>query len=136
MSLHLHCPFCGELLAEDQLMVVTSTREGTRQETYELACRCGTRLRLQLPPERWTPPRRRRTGRGRARPRKVGSRVETVPESAATDDSPAVQPTAERPFPFTPWQYARLLMLRGRVLDGELAESAETGDAAGDNAPK
>src|SRR5205823_13588386 len=40
MSLHLHCPYCGELLAEDQLVVTTSAREGTRQETYELACRC------------------------------------------------------------------------------------------------
>src|SRR4051794_19717036 len=69
MSLHLHCPLCGELLAEDQSMVITSTREGTRQETFDLACRCGTRLRLQLPPERWSPPRRRRRGRGHAKPR-------------------------------------------------------------------
>ena len=135
MSLHLHCPFCGELLAEDQLMVVTSTREGTRQETYELACRCGTRLRLQLPPERWSPPRRRRSGRGRGRPPKQVARVDVLPQAAA-EDAPAVQPTAERPFPFTPWQYARLLMLRGRVLDGELVESAEIDDAASDNAPK
>jgi hypothetical protein len=135
MSLHLHCPFCGELLAEDQLMVVTSTREGTRQETYELACRCGTRLRLQLPPERWSPPRRRRPGRGRGRPRKQAARVDVLPQAAA-DQAPAAQPTAERPYPFTPWQYARLLMLRGRVLDGELVESAETDDAASDNTPK
>jgi hypothetical protein len=129
MSLHLHCPFCGELLAEDQLMVVTSTREGTRQETYELACRCGTRLRLQLPLERWTPPRRRRLGRGRGRPKKLAARVETAPDGARPDDAPAAQPNAEHPFPFTPWQYARLLMLRGRVQDGDLAETADTDDA-------
>src|SRR3954468_21569005 len=67
MSLHLHCPYCGELLAEDQQVVTTSAREGTRQETYDLACQCGTRLRLQLPPERWAPNRRRRHGRNRGR---------------------------------------------------------------------
>jgi hypothetical protein len=125
MSVHLHCPLCGELLAEDQSMVVTSTREGTRQETYDLACRCGTRLRLQLPPERWSPPRRRRRGRGAAKPRRGGSRTETL---VSTDEKEAVLPTAERPYPFTPWQYARLLMLRGRVQDGEIGEPEETAD--------
>src|SRR5215211_4741054 len=122
MSLHLHCPFCGELLAEDQVMVTTSARDGTRQETYELACRCGTRLRLQLPPERWSPPRRRRRGRGHAKPRRTSPNVETL-DGAEQQDAPA--PTAERPFPFTHWQYARLLMLRGRVQDGEIREPEE-----------
>src|SRR3954453_15828133 len=98
MSMHLHCPLCGELLAEDQSMVVTSTREGTRQETYDLACRCGTRLRLQLPPERWPPPRRRRGGRGHPKPRQKAPRVETLPV-AETEDK---LPSAEHPFPFTP----------------------------------
>jgi hypothetical protein len=124
MALHLHCPLCGELLAEDQSMVITSTREGTRQETYDLACRCGTRLRLQLPPERWSPSRRRR-GRGHAKPRRTGPRPEAVP---VADEKETVLPTAERPFPFTPWQYARLLMLRGRVQDGEIRERGETAD--------
>jgi hypothetical protein len=125
MSVHLHCPLCGELLAEDQSMVVTSTREGTRQETYDLACRCGTRLRLQLPPERWSPPRRRRRGRGVAKPRRGGARTETL---VSADEKAPVLPTAERPYPFTPWQYARLLMLRGRVQDGEIQEPEETPD--------
>ncbi|HEY7066615.1 MAG TPA: hypothetical protein VII06_34400 [Chloroflexota bacterium] len=124
MALHLHCPLCGEMLAEDQLMVVTSTREGTRQETYDLACRCGTRLRLQLPPERWTPPRRRRRGRGHVKPRQKAARTEALPVTDAADTAP----TAEHPFPFTPWQYAHLLMLRGRVQDGEVRESEETAD--------
>jgi hypothetical protein len=124
MSVHLHCPLCGELLAEDQQVVVTSTREGTRQETYDLACRCGTRLRLQLPPERWSP-RRRRPGRGRTRPRRTAQRVDS---HAAPEETPAAPPSAERPFPFTPWQYARLLMLRGRVQDGELRDSEEMPD--------
>jgi hypothetical protein len=122
MSLHLHCPLCGELLAEDQSMVITSTREGTRQETYDLACRCGTRLRLQLPPERWSPPRRRRRGRGAAKPRRTNPRAEALP---VADEMEGIVPTAERPFPFTPWQYARLLMLRGRVQDGEIREPEE-----------
>jgi len=125
MSVHLHCPLCGELLAEDQSMVVTSTREGTRQETYDLACRCGTRLRLQLPPERWSPRRRRRRGAGVAKPRRGGARTETL---VTADEKEAVRPTAERPFPFTPWQYARLLMLRGRVQDGEIREPEESAD--------
>jgi hypothetical protein len=125
MSLHLHCPLCGELLSEDQSMVITSTREGTRQETYDLACRCGTRLRLQLPPERWSPPRRRRRGRGHAKPRRSGPGVETL---SVADEKESPPPTAERPFPFTPWQYARLLMLRGRVQDGEIVEPEETPD--------
>ena len=128
MSLHLHCPYCGELLAEDQQVVTTSTREGTRQETYDLACRCGTRLRLQLPPERWSPPRRRRRGRPGQRSRRTGP--ERVPASPVGDE-PAVQPTADRPFPFTPWQYARLLLLRGRVREGEVVEEGPAeGDAA------
>ena len=125
MSLHLHCPYCGELLAEDQLMVITSAREGTRQETYDLACRCGTRVRLQLPPERWTPSRQRRRGRSRPRLRRDGPHRAPPPSTA---EGPAPRPTAERPFPFTPWQYARLLMLRGRVRDGEMAEGGETVD--------
>ena len=129
MSLHLHCPFCGELLAEDQLVVTTSTREGTRQETYDLACRCGTRLRLQLPPERWTPPRRRRPGRGRARARRTSPKIEALDPPTA-DEVRASQPTADRPFPFTPWQYAHLLMLRGRVRDGEVLETDDTSDSA------
>ncbi|HLH26502.1 MAG TPA: hypothetical protein VK066_28610 [Chloroflexota bacterium] len=132
MSVHLHCPLCGELLAEDQSMVVMSTREGTRQETYDLACRCGTRLRLQLPPERWSPPRRRRRGRGRAKPRRGVSRVEVA---AASDDKTLPSPTAERPFPFTPWQYARLLVLRGRVQDGEMREPEEESADGGATPP-
>src|SRR4051794_4963191 len=108
MSLHLHCPFCGELLAEDQLVATTSTREGTRRETYDLACRCGTRLRLQLPPERWTPPRRRRPGRGRARNRRTAPKVEALEQPTTADEAPGTPPTADRPFPFTPWQYAHL----------------------------
>ncbi len=123
MSLHLHCPYCGELLAEDQLVVTTSAREGTRQETYDLACRCGTRLRLQLPPERWAPSRRRRRGRARSRARRDAPPVSA--SSPAHAEESAAPPTAERPFPFTPWQYARLLMLRGRVQDGEVAEGRE-----------
>jgi hypothetical protein len=129
MSLHLHCPFCGELLAEDQVMVTTSARDGTRQETYDLACRCGTRLRLELPPERWSPPRRRRGGRGRARQRHGANKRKPAVEV----ESLTAQPTADQPFPFTPWQYARLLMLRGRVRDGEVAEghaSAEEDSAS------
>jgi len=125
MSLHLHCPYCGELLAEDQLVVTTSAREGTRQETYELACRCGTHLRLQLPPERWAPPRRRSRGRGRARQHREAAHGSTAP---ARVDEPSPQPTAEHPFPFSPWQYARLLMLRGRVQDGEVVEGRDTAD--------
>ena len=131
MSLHLHCPLCGELLAEDQLVVVTSTREGTRQETYDLACRCGTRLRLQLPPERWSPPRRRRRGRGHTKPRRTNPTVETLPAAVEQEAAP---PTAERPFPFTPWQYARLLMLRGRVQDGQIVEPEETADGGAPSA--
>ena len=131
MSLHLHCPLCGELLAEDQLVVVTSTREGTRQETYDLACRCGTRLRLQLPHERWSPPRRRRRGRGHAKPRRNSPTVETLPAAVEQEAAP---PTAERPFPFTPWQYARLLMLRGRVQDGQIVEPEETADGGAPSA--
>ncbi|HZS01274.1 MAG TPA: hypothetical protein VFE37_21325 [Chloroflexota bacterium] len=131
MSVHLHCPLCGELLAEDQSMVVTSTREGTRQETYDLACRCGTRLRLQLPPERWSPPRRRRRGRGYAKARRTSTPAEAVPTA---DEPEAALPTAERPFPFTPWQYARLLMLRGRVQDGKLREPEETADGGAPSA--
>ncbi len=126
MSLHLHCPYCGELLAEDQLVVTTSAREGTRQETYELACRCGTRLRLQLPPERWTPARRRRRGRARSRARRDAPPAPTATTTRADEIPP--QPTAERPFPFTAWQYARLLMLRGRVQDGEVAEHRDAED--------
>src|SRR5687767_13376841 len=100
MSLHLHCPYCGELLAEDQLVVTTSAREGTRQETYELACRCGTRLRLQLPPERWAPVRRRRRGRGRTRVHREAPPAQITPLPA---EESLPQPTAERPFPFTSW---------------------------------
>lgn len=122
MSLHLHCPFCGELLAEDQLVVTTSAREGTRQETYDLACRCGTRLRLQLPPERWAPVRKRRSGRKSQRAHRGGARTT---RTLAAPEEPAPLPTSERPYPFTPWQYARLLMLRGRVQDGELADGSE-----------
>src|SRR5690242_5512071 len=118
MSFHLHCPYCGELLAEDQQVVTTSTHEGTRQETYDLACRCGTRLRLQLPPERLAG-RRRRHGRGRVRTRREAPQTAAVGKPTEESLPP---PTAERPFPFTPWQYARLLMLRGRVQDGDVAE--------------
>jgi hypothetical protein len=120
MSLHLHCPYCGELLDEDRLVVTTSAREGTRQETYDLACRCGTRLRLQLPPERWTPTRRRRRGRRRTRPQ-----LRTTPRDATApreEERPLPRPSADRPFPFTPWQYARLLILRSRVREGEVNE--------------
>ena len=131
MSLHLHCPLCGELLSEDQSVVITSTREGTRQETYDLACRCGTRLRLQLPPERWSPPRRRRRGRGHAKPRRTSPTAEML-AGAEKQDAPA--PTSERPFPFTHWQYARLLMLRGRVQDGEIREPEETADGGASTA--
>jgi hypothetical protein len=52
--------------------------------------------------------------------------------SAVHDEEPAAPPTAERPFPFTPWQYARLLMLRGRVQDGEVVEGRE---AEGESPP-
>ncbi len=122
MSLHLHCPFCGEQLVEDQLVVTTSAREGTRQETYDLACRCGTRLRLQLPPERWSPPRRRRRA-GRARPRRAPARAEKPAAGPPVEEGPVPRPTADRPFPFTPWQYARLLVLRSRVREGEVTET-------------
>ncbi len=124
MAMHLHCPVCGELLAEDRVMVTTSAGEGTRQETYELACRCGTRLRLQLPPERWAPPTRRR-GRGRGRRRRVGARADVVAADVARDRPPGPSPSAERPYPFTPWQYARLLVLRGRIQDGDVAETVQ-----------
>lgn len=120
MSLHLHCPNCGELLVEEATMVTTSSREGTRQETFDLVCRCGTRLRLQLPPERLAPQRRRRRG-GRHRGRQAHHDAPEATKSSA-GDALAAAPSAERPFPFTPWQYARLLMLRGRVRDGEIGE--------------
>ena len=32
------------------------------------------------------------------------------------------RPSATAPNPFTGWQYARLLVLRGRLLDGALAD--------------
>ncbi len=130
MSMHLHCPYCGEVLAEDQSVVTMSTREGTRQETYHLACRCGTRIRLELPPERWSPARRRRSRRNRAHARHAARRSPTPTLTSA--EGPAALPSADRPFPFTPWQYARLLLLRGRVRDGEVAEDPEPagGDAA------
>ncbi len=41
--------------------------------------------------------------------------------SAADNDQPyrfGLRPTAKAPFPFTERQYARLLILRGRVQDG------------------
>ena len=123
MSLHLHCPYCGELLAEDQSVVVQSVREGTRQETFDLACRCGTRVRLQLPPERWRPSRRRRrSARGHSRRGAAQRAPATAPVVAEVEP---LRPTAERPFPFTAWQYARLLLLRGRVQDGEMVEGGE-----------
>lgn len=119
MSLHLHCPHCGELLIEEATTVTTSAREGTRQETYDLACLCGTRLRLQLPPQRLAPPRRRRRP---ARHRSGPGRAARRQSPPAPAEEPIVRPTADRPFPFTPWQYARLLVLRGRVRDGEIGE--------------
>ncbi|HLI29386.1 MAG TPA: hypothetical protein VKZ60_20155 [Chloroflexota bacterium] len=120
MSLHLHCPHCGELLIEEATTVTTSAREGTRQETYDLACLCGTRLRLQLPPQRLAPPRRRRRlARHRGGPAREARRASAP---VAAEEAPSVRPTADRPFPFTPWQYARLLVLRGRVRDGEISE--------------
>lgn len=119
MSLHLHCPHCGELLVEEATTVTTSAREGTRQETYDLACPCGTRLRLQLPPQRLAPPRRRRR---LARHRGAQGREPRRESTSTVTDGPGVRPTADRPFPFTPWQYARLLVLRGRVRDGEIGE--------------
>jgi hypothetical protein len=119
MSLHLHCPHCGELLIEEATTVTTSAREGTRQETYDLACLCGTRLRLQLPPQRLAPPRRRRRP---ARHRSGPGRAARRQSAPAPAEEPIVRPTADRPFPFTPWQYARLLVLRGRVRDGEIGE--------------
>ncbi|HZU05783.1 MAG TPA: hypothetical protein VFB73_07415 [Chloroflexota bacterium] len=122
MSLHLHCPYCGELLDEDRLVVTTSAREGTRQETYDLACRCGTRLRLQLPPERWTPARRRRRGRGRPRSRPELRRAPRGTKAPAGEEPSLPRPSADHPFPFTPWQYARLLILRSRVREGEVNE--------------
>jgi len=126
MSLHLHCPNCGELLAEEGTIVTTSAREGTRQETFDLGCRCGTRLRLQLPPERLGPRRRRRSGRQRPRTNREET---TVVEAERLPETPGAPPSAERPFPFTSWQYARLLMLRGRVQDGDVGEDGRAADA-------
>ncbi|HEY8476052.1 MAG TPA: hypothetical protein VIN09_04225 [Chloroflexota bacterium] len=35
------------------------------------------------------------------------------------------RPTPEHPFPFTPTQLARLLILRGRLLDGEFQDDRQ-----------
>jgi hypothetical protein len=38
-------------------------------------------------------------------------------EWTLVDSAPAVQPTADQPWPFTPHEFARLLVLRGHVRD-------------------
>jgi hypothetical protein len=35
-------------------------------------------------------------------------------------DEPARRPTADQPWPFTPREYARLLVLRSRMFDGAM----------------
>jgi hypothetical protein len=45
--------------------------------------------------------------------------------STLSDSAPLVQPTADQPWPFTRQQFARLLLLRGRVRDRRRAASAD-----------
>lgn len=48
---------------------------------------------------------------------------ETRDGTGAADNNKAYwysHPTAERCFPFTEWQYARLLVMRGRFQDGKI----------------
>ena len=47
-------------------------------------------------------------------------------ESTLADSAPAVQPTADQPWPFTPHEFARLLVLRGHVRDLRKAEQTAT----------
>lgn len=47
-------------------------------------------------------------------------------ESTVTHAPPALQPTADQPWPFTPREFARLLLLRGRVRERPKNSSGDT----------
>jgi hypothetical protein len=44
----------------------------------------------------------------------------------SSDSAPTIQPTVDQPWPFTRQQFARLLVLRGRVRDRRRAGSGDT----------
>jgi hypothetical protein len=46
------------------------------------------------------------------------------PEPTVADAATAVQPTADQSWPFTPHEFARLLLLRGRIRDRRGTSSA------------
>jgi hypothetical protein len=47
-------------------------------------------------------------------------------ESTLTDEATDIQPTADQPWPFTPHEFARLLLLRGQVRDLPKNASGDT----------
>lgn len=84
-------------------------------ELTVFACTCGAQATLL------SPVRRRRPSRP---PRPRAPRPPRRERGAGDHDQPYryVAPTADRPGPFSLREYARLLVLRGQVLDGRFAD--------------
>jgi len=83
--------------------------------TWESTCSACTFVSGQIAPTRPALPMR---ARGPVRMRLF--------RSTPSDSDPTVQPSADQPWPFTRQQFARLLLLRGRVRDRRQATSGDT----------